>query len=901
MTGKDIFKALGGLDPKIVLSAAPQEETGVAKVKTSSNMWIKLGALAAAIIVLILAVPLIADLLPSGDGGYVADSYSEVFDQCDLAVFGTYKGKTEKLTYSEYTFEVNDVLKGEVTKKEIAVRSEKKSIFSEDEMEKHSQEASVGFKEGEEYFLALKSSSKGVIDFISQQIISINDIESGSVSADFGAFLEENGISIDITREDLKNFFEYIFGGASYPNEDTKPDPEPQGTEGIIYELAEDGASYVVKGYNIGIDPEVVIPARYNGLPVTEIGDRGFYEARITSVSIPGSVTRIGESAFDGCMSLITVNIEKGVTVIEDSAFTYCFELSEIALPDGVTSIGNSVFRLCRNLEKISIPDSITHIGGAVFGECDKLRYNEYGGGKYLGNEDNPYAVFVRVSSSDVTSLKLHSATVMIGTSAFSNQIKELTIPYNVRVIDDRAFSGSYIKNIVLPDSVVRIGDGAFSNCAVLEQVYIPAGVETIGQSIFSNSGNIKTITVDEKNEKYYSEGKCIISKGDKIIISGTANSVIPTDVVGIGDYAFANTGFARSKFTIPSHIKSVGARAFLGNNLYELTVPGGVVIGEYAFSRCSNLTSVTFQEDAKEISSGMFSECSSLKSISIPGTIEVIGDRAFSACTKLESVVLSHGIKSIGEEAFYWCRALKKIKIHASVTELGERVFEECDGLTEAEILCTEASLCGTFLGCDYLKTVTFSDGLKAIGENAFSGCWSLKSVKIPESVEKIGEKAFYNCLSIEKITIPAGVTMIGSSAFEECDGLIEAEVLCAEDSLVRTFYGCDRLSKITLSEGLTGIGQYAFADCINLKSVTIPGTVKVIGMSAFNNCNRLASVFIPTSVERIEYYAFGYCNVLNSIEYGGTMASWNEIVKQNDWNNRSSAIVCTDGTITK
>ena len=158
-------------------------------------------------------------------------------------------------------------------------------------------------------------------------------------------------------------------------------------TEGLIFELSGDGASYTVTGYK-GTSTEVYIPSYYQGLPVSSIGDRAFeWCSSLTSIVIPDGVTYIGELVFNGCSSLTSIVIPDSVTSIGEWAFSGCSSLTSITIGDSVTSIGESAFEWCKSLISITIPDSVTYIDFCAFEYCSSLETIYYRGSKAEWNE----------------------------------------------------------------------------------------------------------------------------------------------------------------------------------------------------------------------------------------------------------------------------------------------------------------------------------------------------------------------------------------------------------------------------------------------------------------------------------------------------------------------------------
>ncbi len=256
---------------------------------------------------------------------------------------------------------------------------------------------------------------------------------------------------------------------------------------------------------------------------------------------------------------------------------------------------------------------------------------------------------------------------------------------------------------------------------------------------------------------------------------------------------------------------------------------------------------------------------------VTIPSTlggkpVTSIGNFAFSRCSGLTSVTIGNGVTSIGYEAFYGCSGLTSVTIPDSVTSIGNGAFSGCSGLTSVMVPDSVTSIGSyAFSGCTnvtsltapsvpngmprtQLTSVTIGNGVTSIGYEAFSGCSGLTSVTIPDSVTSIGSSAFYNCSGLTSVTIPDSVTSIGSSAFYNCSGLTSVTIPDSVTSIGDgAFRGCSGLTSVTIPDSVTSIGDSAFSWCSGLTSVTIPDSVTSIGSSAFYGCSGLTSITLP------------------------------------------------------
>jgi len=229
----------------------------------------------------------------------------------------------------------------------------------------------------------------------------------------------------------------------------------------------------------------VAIPSTINGLPVTTIGD--YYAIY---VSLRGHWV----GAFDGCTSLTSITIPNSVTSIGDYAFSDCTNLTSVTIPTSVTSLGTNAFWHCTSLASVRIPSSVTNVGDAAFGACTSLMaitvdtrnsvYSDLDG--VLFNQS--LTTLVEYPAGLAGTYTIPNSATSIGDDAFSgcSSLTSVTIPNSVTSIGDSAFSGcTSLTNLTIGNSVTNIGDSAFNGCGSLTSVYFQGNAPSLGLDVF--------------------------------------------------------------------------------------------------------------------------------------------------------------------------------------------------------------------------------------------------------------------------------------------------------------------------------------------------------------------------------------------------------------------------------
>jgi hypothetical protein len=486
---------------------------------------------------------------------------------------------------------------------------------------------------------------------------------------------------------------------------------------------------------------------------LTSIGNYAFHGCSgMTSITIPNTVTTIGEYAFYYCPGLSSLTIPNSVKYIEKGAFQQCYGLTSVTIPNSVTSIGDNAFSKCSGLTSVVIGSSVSSILPFAFAECNSLSSIKV-------VSDNP-----TYDSRDNC-----NAIIKKATNQLISGCKNTIIPLSVTSIDNFAFMGhSGLTSITIPNSITSIGNEAFAYCSNLTDVHSMIEVPfAINDNVFDNYTNATLhvpagTKVTYQNTNGWKNFNTIMEPIENITFADAEvkricvqNWDTNSDGELSKDEAAAVTDLGQVFKNNTKIKKFAELQNFTGLN----------TIGQYAFSNCTNLSTITLPATVTAIGRNAFATCGSLKSFTMPQSLKTIGIEAF-AYTGLTSVTIPSSVTDISAGAFSGCVSLKKLSVKS-----GNTVYNS-SGSCNAIIKTTTNEL---IQGC---QSTVIPNTVTSIGKQAFLALKTLTSIDIPSSVITIAERAFEGT-GLVNITIPSSVNTIGKYAFYNCTGLTEVHSL--------------------------------------------------------------------------------------------------------------------------
>ena len=410
------------------------------------------------------------------------------------------------------------------------------------------------------------------------------------------------------------------------------------------------------------------------------------YPRKATSVDIPSTirgrpVTMIDSSAFvwtlnntDG-IKLSSVTIPESVTDIGDNAFADT-DLTTVKIPAGVRSIGRGAFSACSYLTDIEVD-----AGNRVYKDVDGVLF-----------ERNMTSILCYPAGRRDTAYSVPDGVLEIGSAAFKGCVglREIDLPDGIVSIQDEAFYSCHgLESISLPDTVEMMGTNAFGSCDSLYSAIVPLDA-SISENSFGQTTEVIRVGEALKNGECGKNAEWTFYDNGVFIVSGTGpmtdytygytghpyesnmpwwdlrEEILSVYILdGITTLGEASFVFCKNMtgISLPDSLTAIGERAlFCCDLLADMTIPGGVTeIGAFAFDGAM-ITEVLIPPGVTVIERGVFYECYELTDVYLPNGVTEIGQRAFFACRSLRSITIPDSIRSIGDGAFFACRSLTDV-----------------------------------------------------------------------------------------------------------------------------------------------------------------------------------------------------------------------------------------------
>ena len=568
-----------------------------------------------------------------------------------------------------------------------------------------------------------------------------------------------------------------------------------------------------------------------------------------------------GAPWYQSRLEIIEIIIGNGVTSISSQAFCRYPNLAGITIPDTVTYIGDDAFADCTSLTEVIYSGSSSQWDFVFKGN----------------NNDALYNASIRFGRFEILVEHTENGTLDVSVNGEASSIAAEGDTVTLTVIPDPAYELD-ILSVKQGEADIEITETEDSGYTFLMpdgdvSVSVSFTVKIIASG---KCGNDLTWTLDAKDlltvsgtgAMYDYSGSSDMPWYDYLADIKTV--VIETGVASVGSYAFEGCS-AITSVSIADSVESVGEGAFhLCSSLTGITIPDGVSVIEHeTFSGCSSLAGISFPESVTSIGESAFYRCTSLGWISLPSGLTGIGDEAFRGCSSLSGISFSGSLVSIGIRAFYGCSQLSYALLPGSLTSIGKAAFYNCTALTDVSIpygiVTIEDS---TFRGCSSLSSLYIPDSVTTIKEYAFQNCSALENIRVPSSVSYIGSYAFQNCSGLSSAVLECRITSIDRYTFAACSSLTSVTIPDSVSSIGEfVFADCSSLAQVTIPDSVTIIGGSAFLNCISLGEITIPEDVTALRSAVFTNCTGLGSVTLTGDMPSIEDDSF--TNVTAEISY--------------------------------
>ena len=614
--------------------------------------------------------------------------------------------------------------------------------------------------------------------------------------------------------------------------------PANEGSEGLEYRLVDN--TYTVTGYT-GSDNYVIIPQRHKNMIVNAIDDNAFANNEtVVSINFPYNlntlstyITSVGENVFDNTLwyknyrgdfiiindmlikykgSASIVEVPSSIKKIADGAFSNNMHITKVVIPEGVLSLGKNMFRNCTNLTTVTLPSTIISIQDYAFADCENL---------------------VNINFETAQDLVEISSSALDGTLWLSDRIDDCIIINGKILYKYQGYQGEEAggiglkKRLTIMNGITQIADRAFENTS-LSKVYIPESVQFIGDYAFYGS-KINEVSI-------FSGGSDLVGIGEyafaNCLYLSKINLSVCQSLFSISDYAFANTAMLYSSslsvIALPSNLTEMGEGVFSNSGLVNVAFASGSklkAIPKNAFVGCSNLSSVIFNGNS---------------------ALTVIGENAFYGCDSLiEFSNVNANIERIEAGAFYNCTRLKNFDINSSkLKEIGIGALYELGYVKSFNAnLVIIGNILIKYEGTDTIIDIPYT--ITTIYDSAFSGNTTISTINFPANskIDSINDKAFYNCINLENINFPNTIKNVGNDVvtntlWYENQIRSDNEFITIGNTLIR-YNGSAR--QVVIPNSINIINKDAF-NGVELYDIQIGSQVTLINEGAFDGIIRPA-----------------------------------------------------------
>lgn len=492
------------------------------------------------------------------------------------------------------------------------------------------------------------------------------------------------------------------------------------------------------------------------------------------------------------------------------------------------------------------------------------------------------------INTKDKTEIKAaQNVGIQVNPYDITEEGELLSSNGNLLLVDEQG-------NLTLPDSVTKIGFGAFSGVEGLKKIIIPSSVKEIDSYAFSNNKTLETVVIQGELEK-------------------------------IGEYAFDGASNLK-EINLPDSISQIGTRAFRNTNISEVKIPKNLKIIQMETFENTNLSEVIFQEGLTGISYGGFSN-NNINNLKFPSTLSKIQGNAFTGCKNLENFNLEDN-NYFSYESGILLEKESNLIVFISPKKLSSiTTFEIPEGITtfstnissytNIKNLVIPSTL--NSITIDYLpssienikinagnskflvndqykvlydktnilyacyskeKEINLPEGIITLNESSFKFAVNAEIINLPESLNSIGNNVFRDCYKIKTIYMGQNVSNIaprfknlnynGTVVVDNDYYVVKNNVLYKKDqttgkctTLVRVLYEIDGTMQIL--DEVKHIGERAFYGQRKMTEIIIPEGVETIGCS-FTYCSVLKRIEIPSTVKSIDSGCFS--DATNSLE---------------------------------